>query len=58
MKAEATIKNISEKFYNDIVAISQDKINRGVITIKPGIITDVAEYLYKERIRDFLSLQF
>lgn len=47
MKAEVTIKNISEKFYSDIVAISQDKTNRGVITIKPGIITDVAEYLYK-----------
>ena len=47
MKAEETIKNISEKFYDDTVAISQDKPNRGVVTIKPGVITDVAEYLYR-----------
>jgi len=47
MKAEETIKNISEKFYEDTVAISQDKPNRGIITIRPAIITDVAEYLYK-----------
>jgi hypothetical protein len=50
MKAEATIKNISEKFYSDIIAISQDKTNRGVVTIMPGIITDVAEYLYKSEV--------
>ena len=47
MKAEATIKNLSEKFFSDITAISQDKTNRSVITIKPIIITDVAEYLFK-----------
>jgi Ni,Fe-hydrogenase III component G len=47
MKAEVTIKNISEKFYDDIVDISQGKSNRSVVTIKRGIITDVAEFLYR-----------
>jgi Ni,Fe-hydrogenase III component G len=47
MKAEETINNISKKFYDDTVAISQDKHNRAVVTIRPGVITDVAEYLYR-----------
>jgi len=47
MKAEETINNISKKFYEDTVAISQDKPNRSVVTIRPGAITDVAEYLYR-----------
>jgi NADH-quinone oxidoreductase subunit C len=47
MKAEETISNISKKFYDDTVAISQDKPNRGVVTIRQGVITDVAEYLYR-----------
>jgi NADH-quinone oxidoreductase subunit C len=47
MKAEETINNISKKFYDDTVAISQDKPNRGVVTIRPGAIAGVAEYLYR-----------
>jgi Ni,Fe-hydrogenase III component G len=47
MKAEETINNISKKFYDDTVAISQDKPNRGFVTIRPGAIADVAEYLYR-----------
>ena len=47
MKAEETIKNISKKFYDDTVAISQDKPNRSIVTIRPGAIADVAEYLYR-----------
>lgn len=47
MKAEETINNISKKFYDDTVAVSQDKPNRAFVTIKPGVITDVAEYLYR-----------
>ena len=47
MKAEETINNISKKFYDDTVAISQDKPSRGVVTIRPGAIADVAEYLYR-----------
>ena len=47
MKAEETIYNISKKFYDDTVAISQDKPNRSIVTIRPGAIADVAEYLYR-----------
>ncbi len=47
MKAEETIKNISVKFYDEVVAISQDKPSRGVVTIRPGSITEVASYLYR-----------
>lgn len=47
MKAEETINNISKKFYDDTVAISQDKPNRGVVTIRPSAIADVADYLYR-----------
>jgi Ni,Fe-hydrogenase III component G len=47
MKAEETINNISKKFYDDTLAISQDKPTRGIVTIRPGVITDMAEYLYK-----------
>ena len=47
MKAEETIDNISKKFYEDTVDISQDRPNRGYVTIRPGAITDVAEYLYR-----------
>ena len=47
MKAEETINNISRKFYDETVAISQDKSNRGIVTIRPGAIAEVAEYLYR-----------
>jgi Ni,Fe-hydrogenase III component G len=47
MKAEETIDNISKKFYEDTVDIRQDRPNRGYVTIRPGAITDVAEYLYR-----------
>jgi len=47
MKAEETISNISKKFYDDTVAISQDKPNRAIVTIRPGVIKGVAEYLYR-----------
>jgi len=47
MKAEETINNVSIKFYDDTVAISQDKPNRAIVTIRPGVIKEVAEYLYR-----------
>jgi len=54
MKAEETINNISKKFYSDTVAISQDKPNRAFVTLRPGIITDVAEYLYRSESYRFI----
>jgi Ni,Fe-hydrogenase III component G len=47
MNTESIIEKFKEKFNTDIVEINTRNLKRMVITIKPGSLLSIADYLYK-----------